>query len=59
MPKNTFPSSSEIKHEEEKDVLLSGLLGELHDFGSVLAECDERKIRGLIANVDAHGGGSI
>lgn len=41
-------------HEEEKDVLLADLLGKLHDFRTTLTEGYERKIRGFVANLDAH-----
>lgn len=43
--------------EEKEDVLLSGLLGKSDYFGTAFAESDEGKIRGLIANFDAHTGG--
>ena len=45
--------------EEEEDVLLAGLFGEFDNFGTAFAEGDEGKIRGLIANFDAHIEGSI
>ena len=47
------------RHEKEKDVLLSDLLGKFYDFRSTLTEGYERKIRGFIANLDAHNGGNI
>jgi len=40
--------------KKEKDVLLTGLLGEFYDFGTSVTKGDEGKIRGLIANFDAH-----
>ena len=45
--------------KEKEDVLLAGLFGKGDNFGTTFAECDEGKIRGLIANFDAHIGWSI
>ena len=47
------------RDKEKQDVLLSGLLGKGDYFGTTFAESDEGKIRGLIANFDAHYARSI
>lgn len=45
--------------KKKKDVLLAGDFGESDNFRTTLAESDEGKIRGLIANFDTHNGWNI